>query len=109
MDNHGIVRAARSDLLSTREAPPASGGWKFEKSNNTLLFTDARGKEWYEVDLDRCGDARATLDWIVQVAKKITDPGTAPSWVTPEVVGLLVIALDRHLRLQESQCGGAMR
>jgi hypothetical protein len=80
--------------------PPAVGRWKYN-ANNTLAYFDATGREWYEVDLDRCRDARATLDCVVQVAQK-------GYWATPEVIGLLVLALDERLRLQQTQCGMGM-
>lgn len=80
------------------EAPPV-GRWRHIESSNVLAYFDGRGREWYCVDLDRCKDAGATLDWIAQVAKK-------GHWATPEVVGMLVIALDEHLDLQGTQCGG---
>lgn len=79
--------------------PPPLGAWKYRKGNNTLAYCDGNGKEWYHVDLDLCRSAGSTLDWIVQVAQK-------GHWATPEVVGLLVIAIDKRLNLQGSQCGG---
>jgi len=92
-----IVDGFRVLRVTPQAKPPAVGRWKYNK-NNTLTYFDATGKEWYWVDLDRCRDARATLDWIAQVAGK-------GFWATPEVIGLLVLALDEHLHLQQTQCG----
>jgi hypothetical protein len=92
-----IVGGIRVIQMPTQPTP-ATGHWKYEVSSNTLAYFDATGKEWYWVDFDRCRDARATLDWIVQVAQK-------GHWATPEVIGLLVLALDEHFNLQGTQCG----
>lgn len=94
-----IVDGLRVLQVTPKAKPPAVGHWKYE--NNTLAYFDATGKEWYWIDLGRCRDARATLDWIVQVAQK-------GHWATPEVIGLLVLALDERLRLQQTQCGMGM-
>jgi hypothetical protein len=76
------------------------GRWEYRDNESLVFFDRSAGEYVYEVDLDRCQHAAATLDWIAQVSKK--------GWATPECVGLLVAALDQRLGLQSNQCGLAM-
>lgn len=78
----------------------ASGRWEYA-DNETLTFFDKRGTRHYEVDLDRCRHAAATLDWVAQVAGK--------TFALHDVVGALFEALNVRLGgLQRTQCGHAM-
>lgn len=67
---------------------------QYDEERNLLLV------DHYEVDLDACETAQASLDWIAQVSKKM--------WVTDAALGRLVREMNARIHFQTSQCGGAM-
>jgi hypothetical protein len=71
----------------------AWGPWWYNAHNLTL---ECGTWECYYVDLERCGSAGQTLDWIFQIAGK--------NWATAEVIGHLVEALDDLLEPQANLC-----
>ena len=67
------------------------GRWRLNTKDLTLEHVPGH-KDWdYWVDLEDCTDASSILDWILQVARKVSSVPEA--LMTPEDVGNLVKAL----------------
>jgi hypothetical protein len=73
------------------------GNWYFIDDPACLVLTKD-GYYAYDIRVTDMTDSARTLDWIMQVASK--------SWVTPEDVGNLVLAINDLLEPQSSMCGG---
>jgi hypothetical protein len=76
--------------------------WHYDGVLNVLvcrLETKQGSGNYYYIDLDRCSNNAAILDWIIQVSKK--------RWATSEIVGDLVISLNEILDIQGTFCSGA--
>lgn len=81
------------------------GDWKYDKSRLVLeLDRPDRygGRDWYEVDLERCDSGAAILDWVLQVAAK--------AWASEEDIGYLIRALESTVGpgLQGLVCPGGV-
>ncbi len=68
------------------------GNWRYKAKLLTLTHVP----EDYEIRLDECSTSAETLDWIFQVASK--------TWVTPEDLGNLILALDDIIDPQANLC-----
>ena len=81
----------------------SNNAWDYDPDNLvvTHLVGGRPGGTPYEIPLDKMPDSAAVLDLIAQVAQK--------EWVTPRIVGDLVLLLDAVLGLQGNYCGGASR
>jgi len=79
-------------------APPCVA-FTITKEEGELFIRD-KGTYLYNVDLGRCKTSAQVLDWVIQVSKK--------NWATPELIGMLVVALDKELDLQANLCSRAM-
>jgi len=75
------------------------GLWKLD-TDRLVLDYSVKGRQIYEIDLERCNNAAQILDWIVQLSHK--------TWATPQVIYDFISALDRILgyRLQGRVCPG---
>jgi hypothetical protein len=83
------------DFLKMKLEPRNDGMWQLD-SEALVLTLYHPGCPRYEVSLQRCRSSAMVLDWIAQVAAK--------SWVTAEIFGELVFALNDYLRLQRNYC-----
>ena len=70
--------------------------WAYIETSNTLVLKPSAERPGYEIDLDRCQNSAQVLDWIAQVASK--------TWASFEIVGSLVLSLNRLLRFQNNYC-----
>jgi hypothetical protein len=77
--------------------PTTWGPWALDRERLVLELV-VEGEYLYDVDLERCGNAAAVLDWLAQLAGK--------SWATPGIIGQLVAALCDLLDPQARLCGG---
>ena len=89
-------RSAFKELLS-------KNAWDYDPDNLvvTHLIGGRPNGTPYEVPLDKMPDSAAVLDLIAQVAQK--------PWVTPHILGDLVLLVDAVLGLQDNYCGGTSR
>ena len=78
-----IIKKSKEPKMSNHYGP-----WRYDRKNNTLMIDRIS----FEVDLDRCIDAKSCCDWIGRQCQK--------KWSTANDIGWLSKALDDYIGLR---------
>ena len=77
-------------MADMRKEDKDMGHCSFQRSSLEIVIRDGEGRQRYELDLERCGDAAGLLDGILQVADK--------TWCTPSMLKSLLDEINRACR-----------